>query len=89
MYEQILYETGPDDGIATVTLNRPDRLNAWTPEMEREVRDAMQRASAAPAAASAPAPISAAASRASPIPNTRRAASARRRTPTSPSATAT
>ncbi len=46
MYEQILYETGPDDGIATVTLNRPDRLNAWTHEMEREVRDAMQRASA-------------------------------------------
>ena len=46
-YEQILYDAGAgQDGIATVTLNRPERLNAWTPVMEREVRDAMQRASA-------------------------------------------
>ncbi|MGE0822880.1 MAG: enoyl-CoA hydratase [Candidatus Binatia bacterium] len=43
-YEQILYEV--DDHIATVTLNRPDRLNAWTPVMEREVREAMTQASA-------------------------------------------
>ncbi|MBX9700099.1 MAG: enoyl-CoA hydratase/isomerase family protein [Acetobacteraceae bacterium] len=47
MYEQTLYDAGADQGgIATITLNRPERLNAWTPVMEREVRDAMQRASA-------------------------------------------
>jgi enoyl-CoA hydratase/carnithine racemase len=25
-----------DDGVAVLTLNRPDRLNAWTAEMERD-----------------------------------------------------
>ena len=24
------------DGVATITLNRPDRLNAWTQELERD-----------------------------------------------------
>jgi enoyl-CoA hydratase/carnithine racemase len=43
-YEQILYEV--EDRIATVTLNRPERLNAWTPGMEREVRAAMTEATA-------------------------------------------
>jgi enoyl-CoA hydratase/carnithine racemase len=33
-----------DDGVATVTLDRPDRLNAWTPTMEREVRAALGEA---------------------------------------------
>lgn len=36
---EVLYEVS--DGIAVVTLNRPDRLNAWTPTMEREVRTCM------------------------------------------------
>ena len=43
-YEQILYDV--EDRIATVTLNRPDRLNAWTPTIEREVRQAMTEATA-------------------------------------------
>lgn len=41
-YEQILYEIA--DRIATITLNRPDKLNAWTPKMESEVFDALQQA---------------------------------------------
>jgi len=43
-YEQIAYDV--QDRIATVTLNRPERLNAWTPVMEREVRAAMTEATA-------------------------------------------
>lgn len=41
-YEQILYDVS--DRIATVTLNRPDKLNAWTGKMEAEVRAAMTAA---------------------------------------------
>lgn len=41
-YQHILYDVA--DKIATITLNRPDRMNAWTPIMEREVRDAMTAA---------------------------------------------
>lgn len=41
-YQDILY--GVEDRVATITLNRPDRMNAWTPTMEREVREAMGQA---------------------------------------------
>jgi enoyl-CoA hydratase/carnithine racemase len=37
--QEILYEN--TEGVATITLNRPDKLNAWTRVMEREVREAM------------------------------------------------
>ncbi len=38
-YEQITYEKS--DGIATITLNRPERLNAFTPVMLEEWLDAL------------------------------------------------
>jgi enoyl-CoA hydratase/carnithine racemase len=41
-YEQIVYEVR--DRIATITLNRPSRLNAWTPRMGRELHHAFQTA---------------------------------------------
>lgn len=41
-YEHILYDVA--GRIATVTLNRPERLNAWTRTMEREVREAVAAA---------------------------------------------
>jgi enoyl-CoA hydratase/carnithine racemase len=32
------------DGVATITLNRPERLNAWTPRMANELRTALYAA---------------------------------------------
>lgn len=41
-YEQILYEV--DDPVATITLNRPEFLNAFTTEMGTELRHAVGEA---------------------------------------------
>ena len=40
--QETLY--GVADRVATITLNRPDKLNAWTAVMEQEVRAAMGEA---------------------------------------------
>ncbi len=47
IYEDILYSI--EDGVAVITLNRPDKLNAWRGEMDRDVRAAMREASDDPA----------------------------------------
>ena len=36
------------DRVATITLNRPDKLNAWTAVMDQEVRAAMYEAERIP-----------------------------------------
>ena len=41
-YETITYERR--DAVALITLNRPDRLNAWTPVMASEQADAIRTA---------------------------------------------
>lgn len=40
-YEQIRFESG--NGIARITLDRPDRLNSFTEQMHGELRDALSR----------------------------------------------
>lgn len=44
VHEQIRYAVA--DGVATVTLNRPERMNAWTGVMQRELIDALDRTDA-------------------------------------------
>jgi enoyl-CoA hydratase/carnithine racemase len=44
----VLYEA--NDGVGVVTLNRPERGNAWTGHLEQEFRAAMVQAEADPAA---------------------------------------
>jgi len=39
-YKQILVDR--KDRVGTITLNRPDRLNAWTNVMANEIRDAIE-----------------------------------------------
>lgn len=43
-YEQIAYEV--EDGIATITLDRPEQMNAYTMRMHEELIDALDRADA-------------------------------------------
>lgn len=43
-WDTVLYDV--DDGIATVTLNRPERLNAWTDKLARELGAALDTADA-------------------------------------------
>jgi enoyl-CoA hydratase/carnithine racemase len=38
---EVVYKS-VEDGVAVITLNRPERLNAWTAEMERLYFDALQ-----------------------------------------------
>jgi enoyl-CoA hydratase/carnithine racemase len=40
--EETSYEVA--DRVATITLNRPDKLNAWTATMEKEVRTSLEEA---------------------------------------------
>jgi enoyl-CoA hydratase/carnithine racemase len=40
--QETLYQVA--DRVATITLNRPDKLNAWTAIMEQEVRSAVEEA---------------------------------------------
>ena len=46
-YQEILYDVA--DPVATITLNRPEQLNAWTARMGHEVADALGRAERDPA----------------------------------------
>src|SRR5436853_7474313 len=45
-YETVLYDVA--DRICTITLNRPEKLNAWTRQMHVDLRDAMQNAGSDP-----------------------------------------
>ena len=46
-YQQIIYEARGD--VALITLNRPQKLNAWTPKMSVEQADALETANGDPA----------------------------------------
>ncbi len=46
MSEVVLKEV--QDGVATITLNRPDRLNAWTQQLERDYFAALAECAASP-----------------------------------------
>ena len=40
-YQQLLFDL--QDGVALITLNRPEAMNAWTATMAQELTDAMHR----------------------------------------------
>ena len=46
MADEALYRV--EDGVAVVTLNRPERMNAWTPPLQRAYFDRLAEATAAP-----------------------------------------
>ena len=46
-YQSIIYET--DGEVAVITLNRPERRNAWTPDMSNEMSQAIKQANDDPA----------------------------------------
>src|SRR5947199_858696 len=48
MYENINVEF--DSGIATITLNRPEKLNAFAGHMRRDLAEALEHASSDPEA---------------------------------------
>src|SRR5260370_961578 len=41
-FDEIIYDK--KDRVATVTMNRPEKMNAWTPKMRAEMRTAMMDA---------------------------------------------
>ena len=43
MADEVLYEVA--DGVALITLNRPERMNAWTPPMQTQYFDYLGEAS--------------------------------------------
>jgi 2-(1,2-epoxy-1,2-dihydrophenyl)acetyl-CoA isomerase len=45
-YQYILFEQR--DRVGIITLNRPDRLNAWTYDMDAEIHDAIEKCNADP-----------------------------------------
>jgi len=47
-YDTIIYETA-DDGVATITLNRPDRFNAFNRQMGADFADVWRRVKEDPA----------------------------------------
>ena len=51
-YSQILFEVA--DGVATITLHRPDKMNAFTGTMMQEMCDALDRTDADDAVRLAP-----------------------------------
>jgi enoyl-CoA hydratase/carnithine racemase len=46
MYTELTYEV--DEGVATVTLNRPEAMNSLTSNLEREMHEALDQADADP-----------------------------------------
>jgi hypothetical protein len=52
-YQTLLFDIR--DGIATVTVNRPDKLNALNDQVMAELGDAVERITATPVAPSSPA----------------------------------